>query len=57
MMSITVAEAKKQLRQARLNEHLGAIAKALAEKNLENLASASSRFLALYRNKGKSGKK
>lgn len=54
--AVSVEEAKKVLRQARLADHTRAMSKALGEGNFDNLASASSRFLALYRAKPKNPK-
>ena len=51
--NISVEEAKKVLRQARLAEHEINIAEALRAKNREKLATACSGFLALYRNSQK----
>ena len=54
---MSVPEAERQLRYARLAEHRQTIARALGEKNDEMLATGASRFLAIYRNKDKKAKK
>lgn len=54
---ITVQEAKRQLRQARLAEHKSHIRQALEKNDDVGLAKASSGFVALFRNKVKTPKK
>lgn len=53
----TVEQAKKMLKQARLNEHREGIRKALSSNNDAELAKACSRFFASFTNKGKKVKK
>lgn len=50
---ITVEEAKKQLRQARLAQHKSDIEKYLRTHNDTELANACSGFVALFRSKSK----
>ena len=54
--SISVEQAKKQLRQARLSEHVRNISSAIASGNFEQLANSASAFTALYRTKPKAKK-
>lgn len=49
----SVEDAKRILRQARLNQHKTNIRKALDSNRDEDLANASSGFVALFRNKAK----
>lgn len=53
----SVADAKKQLRQARLAEHLKNLTNAIAKSDFDAIAKHASGFVALYRNKQKQGKK
>lgn len=54
---LSVEQAKKQLKQARLHEHRERIRKALSSSNDAELAKACSRFFASFTNKGKKVKK
>lgn len=55
--NLSVAEAKKQLRHARLAEHIKNISSAIAKNDLDGLAKACSGFASLYKNTGKKVKK
>ena len=48
---LTVEQAERQLRYARLAEHKRTMAEGLAERSDEKVALGASRFLAIYRNK------